>query len=128
MKSLKVAIIGAGQMGNGIAHVFAQCGYEVNLLDVAETGLQRAIQTIHKNLDRQVSKGQIDEAAKQSTLARIKTYTDMQAAVSDRDLVVEAATEKIDLKLDIFRKLDEYTSSDCVFATNTSSISITRIA
>ncbi|MFM9003988.1 MAG: 3-hydroxyacyl-CoA dehydrogenase family protein [Flavobacteriales bacterium] len=128
MKSLKVAIIGAGQMGNGISHVFAQCGYEVNLVDVAETGLQRAIQTIHKNLDRQVSKGQIDEAAKQSTLARIKTYTDMQAAVSDRDLVVEAATEKIDLKLDIFRKLDEYTSSDCVLATNTSSISITRIA
>ena len=128
MKSLKVAIIGAGQMGNGIAHVFAQCGYDVNLVDVAEAGLQKAIQTIHKNLDRQVIKGQIDEAAKQSTLERIKTLTDMHAAVSDRDLVVEAATEKIDLKLDIFKKLDEHTSSECILATNTSSISITRIA
>jgi 3-hydroxybutyryl-CoA dehydrogenase len=128
MKSLKVAVIGAGQMGNGIAHVFAQCGYQVNLVDVSETGLQKAIQTITKNLDRQISKGQIDAAAKQSTLDRIRSFSEMQAAVTDRGLVIEAATERIDLKLDIFRKLDDFTASDCILATNTSSISITRIA
>jgi len=128
MKSLKVAVIGAGQMGNGIAHVFAQCGYQVNLVDVSESGLQKAIQTITKNLDRQISKGQIDAAAKQSTLDRIRSFSEMQAAVTDRGLVIEAATERIDLKLDIFRKLDDFTASDCILATNTSSISITRIA
>ncbi len=128
MKSLKVAVIGAGQMGNGIAHVFAQQGYEVNLVDVSEVGLQRAIQTITKNLDRQVSKGQLDESLKQATLNRIKTSTQLQSAVSDRGLVVEAATERIELKLDIFKKLDEYSTPDCILATNTSSISITRIA
>jgi 3-hydroxybutyryl-CoA dehydrogenase len=128
MKSLKVAVIGAGQMGNGIAHVFAQCGYQVNLVDVSEAGLVKALQTITKNLDRQMSKGQIDEATKQGTLNRIQTSTDMRNAVADRGLVVEAATEKVDLKLDIFKKLDEFTNSDCVLATNTSSISITRIA
>ena len=128
MKSLKVAVIGAGQMGNGIAHVFAQHGYEVNLVDLSEAGLNKAIQTISKNLDRMVSKGQIDENAKQGTLSRIKTSTQFQDAVADRNLVVEAATERIDLKLDIFKKLDEYTSNDCILATNTSSISITRIA
>jgi len=115
-------------MGNGIAHVFAQCGYQVNLVDVSEAGLVKALQTITKNLDRQMSKGQIDEATKQGTLNRIQTSTDMRNAVADRGLVVEAATEKVDLKLDIFRKLDEFTNSNCVLATNTSSISITRIA
>ena len=115
-------------MGNGIAHVFAQCGYQVNLVDVSEAGLVKALQTITKNLDRQMSKGQIDEATKQGTLNRIQTSTDMRNAVADRGLVVEAATEKVDLKLDIFKKLDEFTNSDCVLATNTSSISITRIA
>lgn len=115
-------------MGNGIAHVFAQHGYEVNLVDLSEAGLNKAIQTISKNLDRMVSKGQIDETAKQGTLSRIKTSTQFQDAVADRNLVVEAATERIDLKLDIFKKLDEYTSNDCILATNTSSISITRIA
>ena len=104
-------------MGNGIAHVFAQCGYQVNLVDVSEAGLVKALQTITKNLDRQMSKGQIDEATKQGTLNRIQTSTDMRNAVADRGLVVEAATEKVDLKLDIFRKLDEFTNSDCVVFT-----------
>ena len=115
-------------MGNGIAHVFAQCGYEVSLVDISESGLQKAIQTITKNLDRQVTKGQIDESVKHSAIANISTSTDLQSAVSECGLIVEAATERIELKLDIFRKLDEYAPADCILATNTSSISITRIA
>jgi 3-hydroxybutyryl-CoA dehydrogenase len=124
----KIAVIGAGQMGNGIAHVFAQTGYPVHLVDVRQESLDKALQTISKNLDRQVAKGTLTEEAKEQTLANITTFTDLAAAVSDRDLVVEAATENIDLKLAIFKQLDAAAPAGCVLASNTSSISITRIA
>ncbi|MGB3618244.1 MAG: 3-hydroxybutyryl-CoA dehydrogenase [Catalinimonas sp.] len=124
----KVAVIGAGTMGNGIAHVFAQHGHPVHLIDVSAAALDRARQTITKNLDRQVKKERIDEAGKQRTLDNIRTHTDLAAAVADRDLVVEAATERLDLKLEIFRQLDAACPSGTILATNTSSISITQIA
>jgi len=124
----KIVVIGAGQMGNGIAHVFAQYGNTVTLVDINPAGLEKAIATITKNLDRQVTKGTLTEATKQSTLANLKTSTDMVASVKDAQLVVEAATENIDLKLKIFADLDNAAPSDCILATNTSSISITKIA
>lgn len=124
----KVAVVGAGQMGNGIAHVFAQAGYDVTLVDVSQAGLDKGMATIAKNLDRQVKKELITEAEKAATLARIAQSLDMKAAVADRDLVIEAATENIDLKLRIFRELDAAAPENCVLASNTSSISITRIA
>lgn len=124
----KIAVIGAGTMGNGIAHVFAQSGYQVNLIDISEDSLSRAISTISKNLDRMVAKEKITESDKQSTLANIQTSTQMSSALSDRDLVVEAATENVDLKLRIFKDMDEHAPGHCVLATNTSSISITKIA
>lgn len=124
----KVAVIGAGQMGNGIAHVFAQTGCSVHLVDVRQESLDKALVTIGKNLDRQVAKGILTEEAKLSTLANIKTYTDLAGAVSDRELVVEAATENMDLKLAIFKQLDAAAPAGCVLASNTSSISITKIA
>jgi 3-hydroxybutyryl-CoA dehydrogenase len=124
----KIAVIGAGTMGNGIAHVFAQFGYEVNLIDLSQSNLDRGLATITKNLDRQVSKEKISEAEKNETIGRIKLLTDMASGVSDRDLVVEAATENVDLKLNIFKQMDENAPAHCILSTNTSSISITKIA
>lgn len=128
MKITKVTVIGAGTMGNGIAHVFAQSGYSVNLVDVNAAQLEKALGTIARNLDRQVSKGSIAEQQKNETLKNITTHTDMQSGVATADLVVEAATENVELKLKIFRQLDEWAPAHCLLATNTSSISITRIA
>ena len=123
-----VAVIGAGTMGNGIAHTFAQFGYKVALIDIAQASLDKGIATITKNLDRQVVKEKISEADKASTLGNITTFTSMKEGVQGVDLVVEAATENVDLKLKIFRDLDEMTDSNVILATNTSSISITKIA
>ena len=123
-----VAVIGAGTMGNGIAHVFAQFGYKVNLIDVSQTSLDKAIVTIGKNLDRQVTKGALTEADKDATLSNITTFTAIPDGVKGVDLVVEAATENIDLKLKIFKDLDAATEPHVILATNTSSISITKIA
>jgi len=122
-----VTVVGSGTMGNGICHVFAQCGFTVNLMDINQGALDKALVTIGKNMDRQVAKGTLSEADKAASLARISTYTDMAAAVKNCDLVVEAATENIDLKLNIFRELDKYCPEHCILATNTSSISLTRI-
>lgn len=124
----KIAVIGAGTMGNGIAHVFAQSGFSVTLIDVNENQLQKALQTIAKNLDRQVSKGTLTEDQKQKALANISTSQDLAQGVSDAELVVEAATENRTLKLEIFKKIGEAAPADCILATNTSSISITQIA
>lgn len=123
-----VAVIGAGTMGNGIAHVFAQFGYQVNLIDVSEAALERAVATIGKNLDRQVAKGGLTEAQKVQTLQNLTTFANMAEGVKGVELVVEAATENVDLKLKIFKDLDALTQSDVILATNTSSISITKIA
>jgi 3-hydroxybutyryl-CoA dehydrogenase len=124
----QIAVIGAGTMGNGIAHVFAQNGFKVNLVDVSAPSLEKALQTIEKNLDRQLAKESITAAVKTQTLQNITTYTDLSAGVKTADLVVEAATENIDLKLKIFKELDAYAPPAAILATNTSSISITRIA
>ena len=126
--AMKVSVIGAGQMGNGIAHVFAQSGHPVTLIDIAQDRLDKAQATIAKNLDRQVAKGTLIEDQKKSTLANITTATDMAAGVKNAELVVEAATENIDLKLKIFKDMDANAPAGCILATNTSSISITRIA
>ncbi len=115
-------------MGNGIAHVFAQFGYNVSLIDIQDEALKRALQTIEKNLDRQVSKQQITEENKKQALANIKTFTNLQQGVASADLVVEAATENVDLKLKIFKEMDAFSHAGCILATNTSSISITKIA
>ncbi|MFM8596883.1 MAG: 3-hydroxybutyryl-CoA dehydrogenase [Flavobacteriales bacterium] len=123
-----VAVIGAGTMGNGIAHVFAQFGYQVNLIDVSEAALERAMATIGKNLDRQVAKGGLTEEQKAQTLQNLHTFSDMSQGVKGVELVVEAATENVDLKLKIFKDLDALTSPEVILATNTSSISITKIA
>ncbi len=123
-----ISVIGAGTMGNGIAHVFAQNGFMVNLIDVNELALTKAMVTIEKNLDRQVSKGIIDEAAKAATLKNINTVNDLSDGVANADLVVEAATENVDLKLKIFGQIDAAAPAHCILASNTSSISITKIA
>ena len=123
-----ITVIGAGTMGNGIAHVFAQNGYAVTLVDIRQEAIDKAIAKIGKNLDRMVAKERITEAEKAATLANIVSNTDLKAGVSNADLVVEAATESIDLKLKIFKDIDDNTSDDCILATNTSSISITKIA
>jgi 3-hydroxybutyryl-CoA dehydrogenase len=115
-------------MGNGIAHVFAQFGYRVNLIDVSQASLDKAIATIGKNLDRQLAKEAITESEKQNTLSNLTTFTSLVEGVKGVDLVVEAATENIDLKLQIFKELDAATSENVILATNTSSISITKIA
>ncbi len=115
-------------MGNGIAHVFAQYGYEVSLVDVSTEVLDKALSTIRKNLDRQVAKGVLLEGEKASTLQRIHPMTDLREGAAGADLVVEAATEKVELKLKLFSDLDQYTPAHAILATNTSSISITRIA
>lgn len=124
----KVAVIGAGTMGNGIAHVFAQCGYDVNLIDISEQALARGLDTISKNMDRQVKKETMTEADKAASLGRIKSFTDMASGLADRALVVEAATENLELKLKIFSTMDLHAPADAILATNTSSISITKIA
>ncbi|WP_347159055.1 3-hydroxybutyryl-CoA dehydrogenase [Pontibacter chitinilyticus] len=124
----KIAVIGSGTMGNGIAHVFAQNGFPVSLIDVSAEALQKALGTITKNLDRIIAKGNLTEAQKEQTLANITTYTSLQEGVQEVDLVVEAATENIDLKLKIFRDLSTYSKPDAILASNTSSISITKIA
>ena len=123
-----VAIIGAGTMGNGIAHTFAQSGFRVQLIDVSENALKKGIETITKNLDRMVSKETITEAQKKETLSNITTFTNITEGVEYASLVVEAATENIDLKLKIFKQLDEACPEGIILATNTSSISITQIA
>jgi 3-hydroxybutyryl-CoA dehydrogenase len=123
-----IAVIGAGQMGNGIVHVFAQQGYKVTMIDVQEAALAKAMATIQKNMERQVAKGTITEDQMKSALENICTQIDLATGVSHADLVVEAATENIDLKLKIFSDLDAHAPANCILATNTSSISITKIA
>ncbi|MCB0650126.1 MAG: 3-hydroxybutyryl-CoA dehydrogenase [Saprospiraceae bacterium] len=123
-----ISVIGAGTMGNGIAHVFAMKGYKVHLIDISPDALQKAISTISRNLDRMVSKEKISEADKSETLANITTFTDMVEGISHADLVVEAATENVDLKLKIFGQMDQYAPDGAILASNTSSISITKIA
>ncbi|MDP5044735.1 MAG: 3-hydroxybutyryl-CoA dehydrogenase [Leeuwenhoekiella sp.] len=123
-----IAVIGAGTMGNGIAHTFAQNGFKVNLIDISEDSLKNGIQTITKNLDRQVSKELIDEAKKNETLLNIVPLTQLKEGVEDADLVVEAASENLTIKLDIFKKLEEFCKPSTILASNTSSISITQIA
>ncbi len=128
MSIKNVSVIGAGQMGNGIAHVFAQAGFKVTLIDVNAEQLAKAIATIGKNFDRQIAKAALTEADKKNALDNITTATDLAAGVKDTDLVVEAATENIDLKLKIFKAIDEAAPAGCILASNTSSISITKIA
>jgi 3-hydroxybutyryl-CoA dehydrogenase len=123
-----VAVIGAGTMGNGIAHVFAQTGFSVTLIDVQQAQLEKAIATISKNLDRQVSKGTLTEEQKQQALSNLTTSNDLSKGVSNAELVVEAATENTELKLKIFQQIDSAAPAGCILSTNTSSISITRIA
>lgn len=123
-----IAVIGAGTMGNGIAHTFAQKGFSVNLIDISEKSLEKGLATISGNLDRMVAKETIREQDKQDTLANIQTFTNLEEGVQNIDLVVEAATENVELKLKIFKQLDEITDSKTILATNTSSISITQIA
>jgi len=123
-----IAVIGAGTMGNGIAHVFAQSGFSVTLIDVNAAQLEKAVSTITKNFDRQIAKGSITEEQKQQALNNLTTSTDISAGVSSAELVVEAATENVDLKLKIFKQIDEAAPTGCILASNTSSISITKIA
>ena len=123
-----IAVIGAGPMGNGIAHVFAQNNFSVDLIDVSQNQLERAITVIQKNLDRQIAKNIITEEIKNSTIENISTFTSLNEGVKHCDLVIEAATENTDLKLKIFREIDESAPENCILATNTSSISITKIA
>ena len=123
-----IAVIGAGTMGNGIAHTFAQFGYQVNLIDISEASLEKGIATITKNLDRMLAKEKISEEDKQQTLANISQFTSLEEGVKDADLVVEAATENEKIKLEIFRTLDEVCPENTILASNTSSISITKIA
>ena len=123
-----IAVIGAGTMGNGIAHTFAQSGFVVKLIDMSDKSLEKGMATIAANLDRMVTKGAITEDDKHKTIANIITYTDLKDGVTGCDLIVEAATENLDLKLHIFKQLSEFCSHDTILATNTSSISITQIA
>ena len=124
----KVAVIGSGAMGNGIAHVFAQHGYKVSLIDISEDALKKALNTIDKNLSRQVEKSTITGDTKLKAIQNISIFTSTEQGVKDAELVVEAATENVDLKLKIFQDLDKYCSPSTILATNTSSISITKIA
>ncbi|MBL7830131.1 MAG: 3-hydroxybutyryl-CoA dehydrogenase [Saprospiraceae bacterium] len=123
-----VVVIGAGTMGNGIAHVFAMNGFHTTIVDISETALQKAVATINKNLDRMVSKSVLSELQKSETLSNLHTNNSIENAVIHADLVVEAATENIDLKLNIFRTLDNFAPTEAILASNTSSISITKIA
>ncbi|MBK9253968.1 MAG: 3-hydroxybutyryl-CoA dehydrogenase [Saprospiraceae bacterium] len=123
-----ISVIGAGTMGNGIAQVFGSFGYKVNLVDISSVALEKALATISNNLDRLIKKELIDQKQKEETLLNIKTNTSISEGVSNADLIVEAATENIELKLKIFKELDQYSNENCILATNTSSISITKIA
>jgi 3-hydroxybutyryl-CoA dehydrogenase len=123
-----ISVIGSGTMGNGIAHVFAQNGFKVSLIDINGEALKKAKETIEKNLDRQLKKEVITEEDKKLTLDNITTFTDLKDGVKSADLVVEAATENVDIKLELFRKIDQFAPSEAVLASNTSSISITKIA
>lgn len=123
-----IAVIGAGTMGNGIAHVFAQHNYKVHLIDISEEALQKGLTTITKNLDRLLTKEVISEEIKKNTLSNITTFTSIRDGVKNMDLVIEAATENVTIKLNIFKQLDELTSANTILASNTSSISITKIA
>lgn len=123
-----IAVIGAGTMGNGIAHVFAQNGYKVNLIDISTEALDKAFKTIEKNLDRMLSKEKITTETKEKTLSNLHKITNLKEGVSDADLVVEAATENMDIKLSIFKEMDQFAPANCILSTNTSSISITKIA
>jgi 3-hydroxybutyryl-CoA dehydrogenase len=124
----KIAVIGAGTMGNGIAHVFAQNGFSVNLIDISQIQLNKALENITKNLDRQVAKNTISAETKSETLENITTLTTIISGTKEADLVIEAATENLNLKLKIFKEIDEAAPENCILATNTSSISITKIA
>jgi 3-hydroxybutyryl-CoA dehydrogenase len=126
MKS--ISVVGSGTMGNGIAHIFAQHEFEVSLIDIKSEFLEKALTTISKNLDRQVAKGVISQEEKDASLSRISTFTSLEDGVKQADLVVEAATENMALKLDIFRQLDQFSPPKAILASNTSSISITKIA
>jgi len=123
-----ITVIGSGTMGNGIAHVFAQNGYQVSLVDVNPAALEKAIATISKNMDRMIQKERLTEDQKVSALANLKTYTDLSEGAANADLVIEAASENFDIKTKIFKQLDEITPASCILATNTSSISITKLA
>ena len=123
-----IVVVGAGTMGNGIAHTFAQSGFKVNVVDVKQDNLDKALKTITNNLDRIITKGNLTEEEKTNTLGNITTFTDLKDAVPNSDLIVEAATENLDLKLKIFKQIDELAPANCILATNTSSISITQIA
>ncbi len=125
---MNISVIGAGTMGNGIAHVFAQSGHLVSLIDVSQPALDKAIGVIGSNLDRQIAKGSMDEAVKTATLEKISTFTDIPNGVKSADVVVEAATENQDLKLKIFSQIDAHAPINAILASNTSSISITKIA
>ncbi|WP_405327904.1 3-hydroxyacyl-CoA dehydrogenase family protein [Leeuwenhoekiella sp. LLG6367-2.1] len=124
----KIAVIGAGTMGNGIAHTFAQNGFKVNLIDISEASLKKGIETITKNLDRQVVKELLTDSQKNETLLNIIPLNDLENGVKDVDLVVEAASENLTIKLDIFKNLDTFCKPETILASNTSSISITQIA
>lgn len=124
----QVSVIGAGTMGNGIAHVFAMNGFATNIVDVSQAALDKALKTIEKNLDRMVTKGTLTEEAKAKTLSNLSTYTSIEEGCKHADLVVEAATENVDLKLNIFKQIDTVCRPETILASNTSSISITKIA
>jgi 3-hydroxybutyryl-CoA dehydrogenase len=124
----KIAVIGAGTMGNGIAHVFAQNGFQVHLIDVSQEALNKGVVTISNNLDRMLTKEKITLSEKEATLSNISTFTELKKGVLDTDLVIEAATENVDIKLNIFKQLDAICNLKTILATNTSSISITQIA
>lgn len=123
-----IAVIGSGTMGNGIAHVFAQNGYQVSLIDLKQEYLDKAIDKIAKNMDRQISKGILSEDEKGAALDRIFTFTDLEKGLTSVGLAIEAATENLEIKLDLFRKMDQHAPKEAILATNTSSISITKIA
>ena len=123
-----ISVIGAGTMGNGIAHVFAQNGYQVNLIDVSQDALEKAVKTISRNLDRMVAKEKITELQKENTLNNLTTISEIKTGVKNAELVIEAATENLDIKLSIFKEIDLHSPKECILSTNTSSISITKIA
>ena len=123
-----ISVIGAGTMGNGIAHVFAQNGYQVNLIDVSQEALEEAVETISRNLDRMVAKEKITELQKKNTLNNLTTISEIKSGVENAELVIEAATENLDIKLSIFKEIDLHSPKECILSTNTSSISITKIA
>lgn len=123
-----ISVIGSGTMGNGIAHVFAQHGYKVSLIDISESALEKAVATIGTNLDRQIAKEKITVADKNSTLANISTFTKVEEGVQSAELVIEAATENFEIKKQLFKTMDEHSPASAILATNTSSISITKIA